>query len=108
MAERPRTVYIPGMKHQHAYRDQNFRNQDQHQREQNQKSAGDARSTHADAHLNKINFVPPAAEVATRAYFNYVNQGSLPGRDMEHWLEAEAQLLEEHNLTRTHDYPNGK
>ena len=32
------------------------------------------------------------------AYFNYVNQGSLPGHDMQHWLDAEAQLLAERNL----------
>jgi hypothetical protein len=57
---------------------------------------------------NKIDFAPPAGEVATRAYFSYVNQGSLPGHDVEHWLKAEAELLTERNLTRTHGYPNHK
>jgi hypothetical protein len=55
---------------------------------------------------NKIDFSPQEAEVATRAYFSFVNQGSLPGHDVEHWLKAEAELLEERNLTRTHGYPN--
>jgi len=45
-------------------------------------------------------------EVARRAYFTYVNQGSLPGHDVQHWLEAEAQLLAERNLTRMHGFHN--
>jgi len=45
-------------------------------------------------------------EVARRAYFAYVNQGSLPGHDVQHWLEAEAQLLAERNLTRVHGFHN--
>jgi hypothetical protein len=43
-------------------------------------------------------------EVARRAYFTYVNEGSPPGRDVQHWLEAEEQLLAERNLTRIHGY----
>jgi hypothetical protein len=35
-----------------------------------------------------------------------VNQGSLPGHDVQHWLEAEAQLLVERSLTRTNDFHN--
>ena len=49
-------------------------------------------------------FAPSPDEVARRAYFSYVNQGSLPGHDVQHWLEAEAQLLEERNLTRVHGF----
>jgi len=30
-----------------------------------------------------------------KAYFCYVNEGSLPGHDVQHWLEAEARLLAE-------------
>jgi hypothetical protein len=51
-------------------------------------------------------YVPSPDEVARRAYFSYVNQGSPPGRDVQHWLEAEAQLLAERNLTRTHGFHN--
>ena len=51
-------------------------------------------------------FAPSADEVARRAYFSYQNEGSLPGRDVQHWLEAEAQLLAERNLTRTHGFHN--
>ncbi|MGD0351766.1 MAG: DUF2934 domain-containing protein [Verrucomicrobiota bacterium] len=50
--------------------------------------------------------MPSPDEVARRAYFSYVNQGSLPGHDVQHWLEAEAQLLAERKLTRTHGLSN--
>jgi hypothetical protein len=55
---------------------------------------------------NEIDFVPSPDEVARRAYLNYVNQGSQPGHDVQHWLEAEAHLLAERNLTRTHGFHN--
>jgi hypothetical protein len=58
----------------------------------------------ADVNQNEINFPPSADEVARRAYFSYVNQGSLPGHDVQHWLEAEAHLLAERNLTRIHGF----
>jgi len=53
-----------------------------------------------------IDFVASADEVARRAYFSYVNQGSPPGRDVQHWLEAESELLEERNRTRVHGFHN--
>jgi hypothetical protein len=55
---------------------------------------------------NEIDFVPSPDEVARRAYLSYVNQGSLPGHDVQHWLEAEAHLLAERNLTRVHGFQN--
>jgi hypothetical protein len=60
----------------------------------------------ADLNENEIDFAPSQDEVARRAYFSYVNQGSPPGRDVQHWLEAEAELLEERNLTRIHGFHN--
>jgi hypothetical protein len=60
----------------------------------------------SDLNQNEIDFVPSADELARRAYFNYVNEGSLPGHDVQHWLEAEAELLAERNLTRVHGFPN--
>jgi Protein of unknown function (DUF2934) len=60
----------------------------------------------ANLNQNAVNFVPSPDEVARRAYFSYVNEGSPPGRDVQHWLEAEAQLLAERNLTRTHGFHN--
>jgi hypothetical protein len=75
--------------------------------DQNQKPAGASRSAAAaDLNQNKMDFAPSADEVARRAYFSYVNQGSLPGHDVQHWLEAEAQLLAERNLTRVHGFHN--
>jgi hypothetical protein len=59
-----------------------------------------------DLNQNKIDFVPSPDEVARRAYFSYVNQGSPQGRAVQHWLEAEAQLLAERKLTRTHGLAN--
>jgi hypothetical protein len=74
---------------------------------QNQKPAGPFQSVAAaNSNQNGIDFAPSADEVARRAYFSYVNQGSLPGHDIQHWLEAEAQLLVERNLTRTNGFHN--
>jgi hypothetical protein len=56
--------------------------------------------------INEINFLPSADEVARQAYFSYENQGALPGHDVQHWLAAEADLIAERNLTRTHQFHN--
>jgi hypothetical protein len=74
---------------------------------QNQEAANAVRPT-AAADLNQggIDFTPSPDEVARRAYFSYVNQGSRPGHDVQHWLEAEADLLAERNLTRVHGFHN--
>jgi len=60
----------------------------------------------AEANQNEIDFVPSQDEVARRAYFTYVNQGSAPGHDVQHWLEAESHLLAERNRTRIHGFHN--
>ena len=66
-----------------------------------------ARLAVADA-LNQtpIDFVPSPDEVARRAYFAYENQGSLEGHEVQHWLAAEAELIAEHQRTRTHRFHN--
>jgi hypothetical protein len=51
-------------------------------------------------------FVPSPDEVARKAYFSYENEGSRPGRDVQHWLAAEADLIAERNLTRGHGFHN--
>jgi hypothetical protein len=43
---------------------------------------------------NEADFVPSPDEVARRAYFSYVNQGSRSGHEVQHWLDAEKHLLE--------------
>src|ERR1035437_7452882 len=69
-------------------------------KDQNQKPASASRPTAAaDLNQSGIDFAPSADEVARRAYFSYVNQGSL-GHEVQHWLEAEAQLLTERNPIR--------
>jgi hypothetical protein len=75
--------------------------------DQNLKPTGASRSTAAvDSNQSGIDFAPSADEVARRADFNDVNQSSLPGHEVQHWLEAEAQLLAERRLTRVHDFHN--
>jgi len=74
---------------------------------QNQEPASALRRTAAaDVNQSGFDFVPSPDEVARRAYLNYVNQGAQPGRDVQHWLAAEAQLIAEHNLTRVHGFHN--
>ena len=63
-------------------------------------------SSVADLKENEEVFTPSADEVARRAYFSYVNEGSPQGRDVQHWLEAEAKLIAERNLTRVHGFHN--
>ena len=58
----------------------------------------------ADLNRNEIDLAPSADEVATRAYYNFVAGGSQPGNDLQHWLEAETQLLTERQTTSAHDY----
>lgn len=60
----------------------------------------------AESNQNEINFAPSADEVARRAYFSYVNEGSLQGQHVQHWLAAEAELIAERNLTRVHGFHN--
>ena len=74
---------------------------------QKQKAASTA-STNArvPSKGDEKDFAPSADEVARRAYFNYVNEGSSPGRHVQHWLAAEAELLKERDLTRTHSFHN--
>jgi hypothetical protein len=53
-----------------------------------------------------VNFIPSPDEVARRAYFAYVNEGSPEGYEVQHWLAAEAELIAERNLTRVHGFHN--
>ncbi|HWN95219.1 MAG TPA: DUF2934 domain-containing protein [Methylomirabilota bacterium] len=62
------------------------------------------KAVEADPSRSGVDFVPSADEVARRAYFSYVNHGSAPGHDVQHWLVAEAELIAERNLTRVHGF----
>jgi hypothetical protein len=95
MADMPLHSYSHGMRHKSFSQDQN------------QKPAGASGSAAvADLNQNEIDFAPSPDEVARRAYFSYVNEGSLPGHDVQHWLEAEAELIAERKLTRVHGFHN--
>jgi Protein of unknown function (DUF2934) len=56
----------------------------------------------ADLASNKTNIAPSPDEVAKKAYLNYVNQGSQPGHEVQHWLAAEADLIAERKSARIH------
>ena len=74
---------------------------------QNQKPAGaSVPAAVVDLNQSEVDFAPSPDEVARRAYFSYVNEGSLPGRHVQHWLEAEAELIAERKLTRVHGFHN--
>jgi hypothetical protein len=44
---------------------------------------------------NAASFVPVPDEVARRAHSSYAKQGASHGHEVQHWLEAERQLLDE-------------
>jgi hypothetical protein len=71
----------------------------------NQKPAGATQPIPvAGLSQNEINFTPSPDEVARRTYFTSVNQGSPQGHEVQHWLQAEAELRQERKLTRTHRF----
>jgi hypothetical protein len=73
----------------------------------NEKPASPVESVSAvDLTRTGVDFVPSPDEVARKAYFTYVNEGSPLGRHVQHWLDAEAQLIAERNLTRVHGFRN--
>jgi hypothetical protein len=78
-----------------------------HPQDQNQKQATAPRPT-ATAGLSpdEIDFTPAPDEVARRACFTYVNQGSQDGHEVQHWLQAEAELIAERQFTRVHGFHN--
>jgi hypothetical protein len=61
----------------------------------NQKAGPGAKKPNCGCGLKpKQNGLCPSPEaVARRAYAIYENQGSQPGHEVKHWLEAEAQLF---------------
>jgi hypothetical protein len=65
-----------------------------------------AQPTAAALKQNEVDFAPAPDEVARKAYFTYVNQGSRDGHEVQHWLAAEAELIAERNRTRIHGFHN--
>lgn len=51
--------------------------------------------------------LPPREEIAARARKIWQERGSPGGRDLEHWIEAERQLINEYRL-RTSAPPPGR
>lgn len=97
MAERPRSNHVSPMKHKSSAPDQK-------QKPEPVSVVRQGRATDSDQ--NGDSFVTSPDEVARRAYFAYVNQGSLPGHEVQHWLAAEAELIAERNQTRVHGFHN--
>jgi hypothetical protein len=79
----------------------------QHPQAQTQKPATAPRPVSAAPFTPaEMDFTPAPDEVARRAYFAYVNQGSQDGHEVQHWLAAEAELIAERQLTRIHGFHN--
>ena len=93
IADAPLTAYFQCVKHKITSQARNAKN------------TGAARSA-ASEELDqaRTDFAPSADAVARRAYFMYVNEGSLPGHEVQRWLAAEAELIAERNLTRVHGF----
>jgi TRAP-type uncharacterized transport system substrate-binding protein len=72
----------------------------------NPKPTGASAAAVMDLNRSEIDFAPSPDEVARRAYFSYENEGSPPGRHVQHWLAAEAELIAERKLTRVHGLYN--
>jgi hypothetical protein len=70
-----------------------------HHHDQTHQSTATPDSAEAD-------FTPAPDEVARKAYFTYVNEGSRDGHEVQHWLQAEAELVAERSLTRMHGFHN--
>jgi hypothetical protein len=60
---------------------------------QNAQSAGSRPPPIALSKQTAIVASPSRDEIARRAYSIYLDQGSPPGRDVQHWLEAEVQVI---------------
>ena len=58
----------------------------------------------AAMNAKEMAFTPSPDEVARRAYFTYLNHGAQDGHEVQHWLNAEAELIAERKLTRTHGF----
>jgi hypothetical protein len=85
----------------------NFMKHNQYPQDQSQKPANATQTVSAAAlNSNQSDFTPSPDEVARRAYFTYVNEGSQDGHEVQHWLTAEAELIAERNLTRVHGFHN--
>jgi hypothetical protein len=74
---------------------------------QNQKPAsGSPKPPTAELNRGEIDFTPSSEEVAMRAYFSYVSEGSVHGHDVQDWLAAEAGLVSEGKLSRIRGFYN--
>ena len=81
--------------------------QNQFSKDQTQPSASPVKSAGgAEPNQDEIDFAPSPDEVERRAYFSYVNQGAPQGLHVQHWLDAEAELIAERNRTRVHGFHN--
>ena len=70
-------------------------------------TASALRATSAtNSHQIRIDFGPSADEVASKVYLKYGNRRSQPGHELQHWLEAEAQLLAARDGTRVYGSPS--
>jgi hypothetical protein len=76
-------------------------------KDQNQSPTAKSRPASVEASNGSgIDFTPSPVEVAKRAYFSFVSEGSLHGHDVQDWLTAEAGLVAEGKLSRIRGFYN--
>ena len=54
---------------------------------------------HGEVNQTAIDFMPCPEDVAKNAYLTYVSAGAPQGFAVQHWLEAETRLIQEHGRT---------
>jgi hypothetical protein len=63
-------------------------------------TAGASQSSLAELRPDDVDFAMAPHASAKKSYAGHVNQGSCQGHEVQHWLEAEAQLLAERKFQR--------
>jgi hypothetical protein len=56
------------------------------------------KAAEAESSQNEIDFATAPDTAAKKSYSSHANHGSSQGHEVQHWLEAEAQLLAERKL----------
>lgn len=58
------------------------------------------RPSPAPQKMQTPNYKPTQEEIALRAYQIYLQRGGAPGNELQDWIQAERQLLEENEKPR--------
>jgi hypothetical protein len=56
-----------------------------------------AATTPAEGRRSRAHAAPAEEEIRLRAYHRYLERGSIPGNDVDDWLQAERELTQPHD-----------